>query len=131
MRAWRFSLAAVLLCTGCYKMHWVVPAAAGDTGQSTDATGQSGVVGKDSPGGGQATEPSCSHLEQVSVEAVGQVDLLFIVDNSDSMGEEQAALRNAFPRMIDALTTGRSCCAAARKMTPRAWAIRMAVRGCW
>jgi len=35
-----------------------------------------------------------------------QVDLLFVVDNSNSMKEEQGALRAAFPRLMNALTSG-------------------------
>ncbi len=34
------------------------------------------------------------------------VDLLFMVDNSNSMAEEQASLVEAFPRMLDVLTRG-------------------------
>jgi hypothetical protein len=36
----------------------------------------------------------------------GKLDLLFMVDDSGSMREEQVALRAQFPRMIRALTTG-------------------------
>lgn len=41
-----------------------------------------------------------------SVERVDKVDLLFVVDNSGSMREEQAALRREFPRLIRILTSG-------------------------
>jgi hypothetical protein len=34
------------------------------------------------------------------------VDLLFMVDNSNSMAEEQASLAASFPRMLDVLTAG-------------------------
>jgi hypothetical protein len=37
---------------------------------------------------------------------IDKVDLLFIVDNSSSMAEEQAALRAQFPKLIQTLTTG-------------------------
>jgi hypothetical protein len=42
----------------------------------------------------------------VSVTNIDKVDLLFMVDNSGSMTQEQAALRREFPRMIQVLTTG-------------------------
>jgi hypothetical protein len=38
---------------------------------------------------------------------VDKIDLLFMVDNSNSMAEEQAALREQFPRLMQALTSGR------------------------
>ena len=39
-------------------------------------------------------------------EAGDRVDLLFVVDDSHSMGEEQAALASQFPRMLRKLVTG-------------------------
>ncbi|MEY4582698.1 MAG: hypothetical protein RL701_7401, partial [Pseudomonadota bacterium] len=44
---------------------------------------------------------------RVSVNNIDKVDLLFSVDNSGSMAEEQNALKEQFPRMISILTTGR------------------------
>jgi hypothetical protein len=38
--------------------------------------------------------------------SIDKVDLLFVVDNTNSMLDEQAALQAAFPRLIDALTMG-------------------------
>ena len=55
------------------------------------------------------------NAEGVRVEARSQafrfprldkVDLLFVVDNSNSMAGEQALLRAQFPRLMEALTTG-------------------------
>jgi len=43
----------------------------------------------------------------VSVTNIDKVDILFSVDNSGSMAEEQSALKRQFPRMINILTTGR------------------------
>jgi len=43
---------------------------------------------------------ACGHLQ------VRNLDLLFMVDNSGSMKEEQEALRREFPKMIQVLTTG-------------------------
>jgi hypothetical protein len=42
----------------------------------------------------------------VSVTNIDKVDLLFMVDNSGSMKEEQEALREEFPNLIRVLTTG-------------------------
>ena len=44
--------------------------------------------------------------EEVTAEGVTAVDLLFVVDNSGSMKEEQASLRREFPKLIQVLTTG-------------------------
>src|SRR5690606_17833776 len=44
--------------------------------------------------------------EQIQVNNVDKVDLLFMVDNSNSMAEEQASLAAEFPRMIEILTSG-------------------------
>ncbi len=40
------------------------------------------------------------------VNKVDKIDLLFVVDNSKSMEQEQAKLRDQIPRMIKVLTTG-------------------------
>ena len=47
-----------------------------------------------------ATCSSYSHAE------VNKVDLLFVVDNSRSMSDEQRALTDQIPKLIDAITTG-------------------------
>lgn len=44
--------------------------------------------------------------QQVPIDDVKNVDLLFMVDNSGSMREEQQKLRREFPRMVRALVTG-------------------------
>jgi hypothetical protein len=43
---------------------------------------------------------------QVKITYVDKVDLLFMVDNSNSMAGEQASLREQFPRVVQVLTTG-------------------------
>jgi hypothetical protein len=43
---------------------------------------------------------------KVLVNNIEQVDLIFSVDNSGSMAEEQASLKQQFPKMISVLTTG-------------------------
>jgi hypothetical protein len=42
----------------------------------------------------------------VPVSDINKVDILFMVDNSESMAEEQTSLREQFPKLIDVLTTG-------------------------
>jgi len=44
---------------------------------------------------------------QVKIKNVDKVDLLFVVDNSNSMAGEQASLREQFPNVIKVLTTGK------------------------
>jgi hypothetical protein len=44
---------------------------------------------------------------KVAVTNVDFVDLLFVVDNSGSMRQEQGALRDQFPKLIETLTTGK------------------------
>jgi hypothetical protein len=41
-----------------------------------------------------------------SITRVEKVDLLFVVDNSDSMEDEQASLRAQLPHLMDVLTRG-------------------------
>jgi len=44
--------------------------------------------------------------DSIQTERIDKVDLLFVVDNSGSMKQEQAALRREFPELIRVLTTG-------------------------
>jgi hypothetical protein len=109
MRAFdRMAAAAMLIaCAGCYRVHLPglktrAAKRATDAGslpatKTTDA-GSSPAV--------KTVEAGCSRLEQVKLMPPSQVDLLFVVDNSDSMTEEQGALRSAFPRLMNALTSG-------------------------
>ncbi len=45
-------------------------------------------------------------VNSVNQQAVDKVDLLFMVDNSNSMAEEQASLAREFPKLIRVLATG-------------------------
>ncbi|MGD8862390.1 MAG: hypothetical protein PVI30_20430 [Myxococcales bacterium] len=45
-------------------------------------------------------------VAEIAVTNIDKVDLLFMVDNSGSMREEQEALRREFPKLIQVLTTG-------------------------
>jgi hypothetical protein len=88
--------------------------AAGQAGASggNAATGGSNVFGNPDPDASTGRPPTprdsgllppvtgCGHLQ------VRNLDLLFMVDNSGSMKEEQEALRREFPKMIRVLTTG-------------------------
>jgi hypothetical protein len=58
-------------------------------------------AGRTDPPGPQAPVP-CDELPDV----VDKVDLLFAIDNSGSMAQEQASLRAQFPRLVQVLTSG-------------------------
>ena len=45
-------------------------------------------------------------VRKVKVSNVDKVDLLFMVDNSNSMAEEQTSLAEQFPRLVSALASG-------------------------
>jgi hypothetical protein len=45
-------------------------------------------------------------VAEIAVTNVDKIDLLFMVDNSFSMEQEQSSLREQFPRLINILTTG-------------------------
>jgi hypothetical protein len=45
-------------------------------------------------------------VAEIAVTNIDKVDLLFMVDNSGSMREEQVSLREEFPKLINVLTTG-------------------------
>src|SRR6185295_7150212 len=85
--------------------------AQGGTGAAPDLFGNAGTGGNASSVGGaggasagEGGDPvdlgGCGHLE------VRNLDLLFVVDDSGSMKEEQASLQRELPHMIERLTTG-------------------------
>lgn len=45
-------------------------------------------------------------VAEIAVTNIDKVDLLFVVDNSGSMKEEQSSLQREFPKLITVLTTG-------------------------
>ncbi|MCA9580646.1 MAG: hypothetical protein KC416_02555 [Myxococcales bacterium] len=45
-------------------------------------------------------------VEKIAVENVDKVDFLFVIDNSTSMAEEQAKLKDQLPRLVKTLATG-------------------------
>src|SRR5689334_5874803 len=45
-------------------------------------------------------------VAEIAVTNIDKVDLLFMVDNSGSMAQEQESLSKEFPKLIKVLTTG-------------------------
>ncbi len=87
-------------------------ATAGPTGgPTTTVTG--GTAGGGTAGGGSTTEPKFDVGESGETAAgddggsmgCKKVDFLFVIDNSGSMAEEQAALIASFPKFIEAIKT--------------------------
>lgn len=58
------------------------------------------------PSGRDASVPDGSKPPPAARATCGMLDLLFVVDNSGSMRQEQNALRQEFPKLINSLTTG-------------------------
>lgn len=52
--------------------------------------------------------PPNTEILRATIRRVEKIDILFVVDNSKSMDQEQQKLREQFPIMIKALTTGDS-----------------------
>lgn len=77
----------------------------GESGQGNTAGsgGEAGVTGGSGGSGGSELDAGISFSGRTSGE---KIDLLFMVDNSNSMREEQAALREQFPRLIERLISG-------------------------
>jgi hypothetical protein len=58
-------------------------------------------------GGAGSTDPEArKSLKVPRVDKASKLDLLFVVDDSNSMSQEQAALRVAFPALLRVLATG-------------------------
>ena len=82
-------------------------ATAGTRSSSTAGRGgsvSSGGGGPASAGTGSPNDPEVGC--QLTVANTDKVDLLFMVDNSGSMREEQEALRRELPKLIQGLTSG-------------------------
>jgi hypothetical protein len=79
-----------------------------DDGSITDGTSSSdaGWVVHPIVDAGRRSDSRCDDAGCSSASAENKLDLLFIVDNSSSMKEEQTALRREFPRMIRKLVSG-------------------------
>jgi hypothetical protein len=77
-----------------------------DDGSITDgASSDAGWVVHRIQDGGDHLDAGCNGADCSAADAT-KLDLLFIVDNSSSMKEEQAALRREFPSMIRKLVSG-------------------------
>ena len=83
--------------------------ACSDDDDDSAAQGDGGTSGVARKGKLPPDSPSCQ-VAQVSAEIaavdVDKVDLLFVIDNSGSMAEEQASLRAQFPKLLETLASG-------------------------
>jgi len=70
------------------------------TGGTSGSGGTSGTGGSSGSGGSGGSDLVCGQTYQ------RPVDVLFVVDNSGSMREEQAALSVQMPRLVNALVSG-------------------------
>jgi hypothetical protein len=124
MKFWKLQAAfAYLLLSACGVRDHVPPPSAADGGPSSDPApgGSAGSSpskpepgAKDAGAGPRDAGPGPSSkdagpkpdLPAPSSGDVSKLDLLFVIDNSNSMAEKQRSLRALFPKLIDALTTG-------------------------
>jgi hypothetical protein len=65
-----------------------------------------GAAKPDANSGGVATKPDAGSGSRVAERPIDKIDLLFVVDNSNSMADKQAALKAQFPKLISMLTSG-------------------------
>jgi len=76
----------------------------GDAGKSTrDAAPADGGLSSPDPGVSSNTDVPCGATKALALD---KLDLLFMVDNSNSMAQEQEALKAQFPKLINVLTSG-------------------------
>jgi hypothetical protein len=75
------------------------PQADAATPQADAAIPEADAASPQSQGDASTARQSCAPIDKI--------DLLLMVDNSNSMAGEQASLKNAFPGLIEALTSGR------------------------
>ena len=68
-----------------------------------------------------STEPQTSNLyvEPIRTEVIDKIDLLFMIDNSQSMGDKQELLAKAVPQLVDRLVVPR-CVNSAGEVRARA-----------
>src|SRR5689334_22770944 len=104
------AIAVLMLAPGCYLSHRRAVPDAGrpDAFAGFDAGPDAGIdldAGPDAPlpDGGL---PPCDGGPEPDPGAPLIVDVLFVIDDSGSMSEEQAALAAQFPRMVRILATG-------------------------
>lgn len=107
---WMASCVAIALCAAC-------SGSSRNDGRAGDGGGIDGTGGSDGSGGSDwagngsrdaaAFDADAGAGDDVCTEVtLGKLDLLFVVDDSGSMIEEQESLRREFPRLLEVLTTG-------------------------
>ena len=82
---------------------------AGDAGRPHIGTAPDASAVGSSPQRAALPPDACTRgglCTTVWADGIDKVDLLFAIDNSGSMAEEQALLRDQFPRLIERLTSG-------------------------
>jgi len=90
-----FLVAAVVLTVAC-----------GPAVEGGDDTTQDASTGIDGPVWSDANNPEpCELCDAAPQEECARMDILFVVDNSASMVEEQSALADAFPAFFNVLDT--------------------------
>lgn len=100
-RGWLAWLVWMLGAGGCYLVH----ERPGEGDRETFSTSQGIVVGEPLPPRDEVLEQCPRELREIRQSPI-PLDMLFVVDNSASMVEEQQALAEQFPRLIEALTRG-------------------------
>jgi hypothetical protein len=106
-----FALAGAALLGGCTDHHGDVTEGGEhrDAAVAGNADASDGTSHVDREGTAPAEGPACvasGVTAQIAVASVDKLDLLFVVDNSGSMAEEQASLRALFPQLISSFSTG-------------------------
>jgi hypothetical protein len=110
---WTFAAFGSPLAGGCFQGD--SDPSGGTATQGDGGAGEAGGAGDGAGGlsggggqGGQGGDPACGETVSIPITTTGvdKIDLLFVVDNSGSMREEQASLQREFPRLIKVLTTG-------------------------
>jgi len=102
----RSTLLLALVSAGCSRTPLSLLTIERDAGEA-GARSERGMTAPSADLGPRDLDPPparpCGKLERIEVK---NLDLLFMVDDSGSMREEQAALRRELPRMIERLTSG-------------------------
>jgi hypothetical protein len=105
--------AGLLLAAGCSRTPLLAVGLAAEAGrgaQDAPAGAAAPRAGAAAPVAGNAAptppEPPAELGCRDAQAAVGKADLLFVVDNSGSMREEQTSLREQFPKLVRVLMTG-------------------------
>lgn len=91
----------LLLVVGCFRSH--------EIGGGDDGPGDCGPGCVPTRDGGPGPGPVCQPVvgRNLDLEPSSAVDLLFLIDDSGSMTEEQASVVEELPRLIGALASGR------------------------